>query len=175
MFPFFLYFDAITRFEHLFQIFHRSPYGPLLPRETEEFDLSDPPSFTTPGPTNQSPIYIYEYFRERAGSFARPPGSRSLLWHPAHTSGIVAWSRLRLLLPRPRASMTKMGEITGVYFCESSWILLSWPYFAAPARLRVRHGNHGWREEWESLRDKEKKTKKNEDLQNSNGRVRSLR
>lgn len=105
----------------------------LLARGAEEFDLlgrSSPlPSRTRPQPQgqrgpNQSPIYIYEYFRERARSLARPSGSQSLLWHPAHTSRIVGRAFVFYFF-HGCARYDENGEITGVYFCESSWIILS--------------------------------------------------
>jgi len=141
--------------------------GSLLPRGAEEFDLPGrgffPPRVPPlqPRGPNQSPIYIYEYFRERARSSARKPGVYS---------GIRRTHRALLVAPSSSASstaargITKNGEITGVYFCESSWILLSWPYFVAPARLRVRHDNHGWREE----RNAQRERKENGDPRNSN-------
>lgn len=125
----------------------------------------------TPGPTGaESKSNLYLWILSRACSPARPPGSRSLLWHPAHTSRIVGRAFV-LYFFYGRARYDENGEITGVYFCESSWILLSWPYSAASARLRAMLAM--------VITDGEKSGEsprgKNEDPRNSNRRVRSLR
>lgn len=126
------------------------------------------------GPTGaESKSNLYLWILSRARSLARPPGSRSLLWHPAHTSRIVVHAFVFYFYGRARYD--ENGEITGVYFCESSWIHLLWPYFVASARLRVRHGNHRVEKRRTRARGiKESKKKRRSSKFERNG-VRSLR
>jgi len=92
-----------------------------------------PPS---PVPTGaESKFNLYLWILSRACSLARKP--KFTLASGAH----IAHCRSRLLLPffSEAAQYDENGEITGVYFRESSWFSSSW--LTAPVCLRDRRGN----------------------------------
>lgn len=99
----------------------------LLP--TSSLYPSPIPEAVKRGP-NQSPIYIYEYFQKRARSLARPEAEVYSSIRHTYRSLLIAPSSLFVT-----ARYDENGEITNVYFRESSWSS-SWSLMTLLCRAR---------------------------------------